>query len=85
MHVIHIIVCFIYLKICESGIYVAGMSTVWEDTGDCTNQRRCSLFIYLMNMFSYSFGIIMDRAINSPFHGKNVVGGLNATNKSYLE
>ena len=35
-----------------------------------------------MNVFSYSYGIIMDRAINALGHGNNVVYGLNATEKS---
>ena len=37
-----------------------------------------------MTVLSYSYGIIMDLAINVPGHGKNVIDGLNATEKSYL-
>ena len=38
-----------------------------------------------MNVLPSSYGIIMDRAINAPGHGNNVVDGLNATNTGYLK
>ena len=38
-----------------------------------------------MNVLSSSYGIIMDRVINAPGHGKNVLDGLNATYKRYLK
>ena len=38
-----------------------------------------------MAVLSYSYGIIMDIAINAPGHGKNVVDGINATYKCYLK
>ena len=64
---------------------MSGISTVWEYTDGCANQYRCTLAIYLMTMLSYSYGIIMNRAINSPGHEDNVVDGLNATDKCYLK
>ena len=69
----------------ESGRLVSGMSTVWEDTGGFAKKYRCYLNIYLMNVFSSSYGIIMDRAMNEIGHGNNVVDGLNATGKRYLK
>ena len=36
-------------------------------------------------MFSSSYVIITDRAINAPGRGKNFVDGLNATGKRYLK
>ena len=60
---------------------MCGMSTVWEDTYSCVNQYRCALTIYLINMLSSSYGIIMDCEINETGYGNNVVDGLNATNK----
>ena len=66
MYVIHMLIFFIYLKKTESVILVSGMSTVWEDTDGCDNQYMCALDIYLMTVLSYSYGIIMDRAINAP-------------------
>ena len=46
------------------------MSKVWKDTDGCAKQYRCDLAIYLMSVLSYSYGIITDRAINSPGHRK---------------
>ena len=85
MRVIHILICFIYLKTFESGILVSSMSTVWEDTDGCAKQYRWALDIYLMTVLSSSYGIIIYRAINSPVHLKKVVGGLNATDKGCLK
>ena len=85
MHVIHMLICFIYLKMFESGILVSGMSTVCEDTDGCAKQYRRALDIYLMTMLSYSYGIRMDSAINTPGHGKNVVDGINTNDKHYLK
>ena len=70
MHVIHMLICFIYLKIFESGILLSGMSTVWEYTDVCAKHHKCDLDIHLMNFLSSSYVIIMDREINAPDHGK---------------
>ena len=69
----------------ESGIVVPSISAVWEDTDGCAQKYMHALAIYLMTVLSSSYGIIMDRAINAPGHGKNVVDGINATNKRYLK
>ena len=70
--------------ISELGILVSGMSAVWEDIYGCAKQDMCALDIYLMTVLSSSYGIIMDRAINTPVHVKYVVDGINATDKCYL-
>ena len=69
----------------KSVILVYGMSTVWENTDGCAKQYRFALGIYLINVWSSSYGVIIDRAINAPVHGNNVVGGINAMDKSYLK
>ena len=38
-----------------------------------------------MNLLSSSYGIITDHAINVLGYGKNVVDGINATDKRYLK
>ena len=38
-----------------------------------------------MTVLSSSYGIIMDCEINEPVHGKNVVDGLNETDKFYFK
>ena len=60
---------------------MSGMSTVWEDTDGCAKKYSRDLAIYWMAVLSSSYGIILDRAINSPGHGNNVVDGLNTTEK----
>ena len=69
----------------ESEKLVSGMSTVWEDTDGCPKQCMCYLAIYLMTLLSYSYDVIMDRAISSPGNGNNVFDGLNATDKPYFK
>ena len=71
-------------KLFVPGILVCGMSTVWEDTDGCANQYICALDIYLMTLLQLSYGIIMDRVINAPGCGKNVVDWLNTMYKIYL-
>ena len=61
------------------------MSTVWEENDGCAKKYRCDLAVYLMPVLSYSYGIIMDCAINAPGHRNNVIYGLNATDKCYLK
>ena len=61
------------------------MSIVWEDVDVCAKKYRCDLDIYLMTVLSYSYGIIMHRAINSPGHVNNVADVINATDNRYLK
>ena len=85
MHVIHMLIYFIYLKIFELVILVSGMSTVWEYTDVCSKQYRCAFSIYLITVLSYSYVIILYLAINSPVRGNNAVCGINSMCKCYLK
>ena len=67
------------------GILLSGVSKVWEDTYGCANKYICDLDIYWTNVLSSSYRIIMDRAINVPVIGNNVVDGINATGRRYLK
>ena len=69
----------------ESVISVYVMSTVWEGTDGCAKQYMCALAKYLITVLSYSYSIVLDRANSSPWHGKNVVDGINTKDKSYLK
>ena len=69
----------------DSGILVCGMSTVWEDTDSCDKQYMCALAIYWMILLLSSCGILTNITINAPGHWKNVVDGLNTTDKNYLK
>ena len=64
---------------------MSGMSTVREDTDGCDKGYRCDLSMYLIAVLSSSYGIIMDLAVNTPYHGNNAVDRLNATDKRHLK
>ena len=57
---------------------------VWEDTCGCRKHYSCALDIYLMSVMPYLYGNIIDCEKNTTGHGKNIVDGLNATDKRYL-
>ena len=78
----HMLVLFTELK--EIGELCAGL-TVWDDTDGCGKQYRCGTALYLLSVLAGRFGIVIDRAIGAPGHGKDIVDGLNATDKVYLK
>ena len=55
------------------------MSTVHEYIDGCTKQYRCAMDIYLMTVLQSLYDIIMDRSINAPSNGNNVVDGIDYT------
>ena len=60
----------VILKFIELGLLVYVVYKVWEDNYGCAKQYRCDLDIYIINVLSYLYEIVMDRAINSPRHEK---------------
>ena len=64
---------------------MSNMSTVWKYTDGCAKEYMCALSIYLMTVLSSLSDIMIDCAINSPRHGKNVVDGFNTTETRYLK
>lgn len=64
---------------------LAPAMTVWEDTDGCSKQYRCGNALYLLSLLASKYGVTIDRAIGAPGHGKDVVDGLNATDKRYLK
>ena len=57
---------------------------MWYQTYGCAKQYRCSIAYYLMSYLSTSYQIFLDRAIDTPGYGKDVVDGFNAVQKRYL-
>ena len=57
---------------------------MWDQTYGCAKQYRCSIAYYLMSYLSTSNKIVLDRAVDTPGHGKYVVDGFNAVQKRYL-
>ena len=58
--------------------------TMWDQTDGCAKRYRCSIAYYLMFYLSSSYQIVLDRAVDTPGHGKDVVDGFNAVQKLYL-
>ena len=57
---------------------------MWDQTYGCAKQYSCSSDYYMMSYLSTSYQIILNRAVDTPGHGKDVVGGFNAVHKRYL-
>ena len=51
--------------------------TMWDQTDGCAKQYRCSIAYYLMSYLSTSYQIVLDRALDTPGHGKYVVDGFD--------
>ena len=58
--------------------------TMWDQTDGCAKQYRCSIAYYMTSFLSKSYQIVIDRAVDTPGHGKDVVDGFNAVQKRYL-
>eukprot|EP00957_Ditylum_brightwellii_P135828 10360457-Ditylum_brightwellii.AAC.1 len=65
-------------------IFSQKVSTIWEEMDGCTKQYRCATACYLLFYISMEFNIVIDHAVGAPGHGKDVVYGLNAVDKAYL-
>lgn len=67
----------------QGGTFKRG-SWMFDDTDGCAKQYRCALALYLLSMLAAIHGVVIDRAIGAPGHGKDLVDGLNAVDKRYL-
>jgi hypothetical protein len=68
--------------ISENAIYKK--TTMWDDTDGCGKQYRCAKAYWLLSYLASKYDMTIDRAIGAPSHGKDVVDGINATDKRYL-
>ena len=57
---------------------------MWDQTDGCAKQYICSIAYYLMSYLSKLYQIVLDRAVDTPGHEKDVVDGFNAVQKQYL-
>ena len=57
---------------------------MWDQIYGCAKQYRCSIALYLVSYLSKSYQIVLDRSVDIPGHGKDVVDGFNAVQKRYL-
>jgi hypothetical protein len=71
-------------ELLDEGVIKPG-STMWDETDGCMKQYRSGNAMYLLTVLAAMFDITIDRAIGAPGHGKDLVDGLNATDKRYLK
>ena len=57
---------------------------MWDQTDGCAKQYRCSIAYYMMSYLSTSYQFFLDKSVDTPGHGKDVVDGFNAAQKGYL-
>ena len=57
---------------------------MWDQTYGCANWYRCSIAYYLMYFLSESYQVVLDRSVDIPGHGKDVVDVFDAVHKKYL-
>ena len=57
---------------------------MWDQTYGCAKQYMCSIAYYLMSFLSKSYQIVLDRAVDTPGHGKYVLYGFNDVQRQYL-
>jgi hypothetical protein len=55
-----------------------------DDTDGCAKQYRSATALYLLSLIAVTYGIVYDRAIGAPGHGKDEVDGLNAVDKRFI-
>ena len=58
--------------------------TMWDQTDGCAKQYRFSIAYYLISYLSKSYQIVLDRAVDTLGHGKDVFDGFKAVQKRYL-
>ena len=59
----------------------ANMSTIWGNTCGCAEKYRCATALYLLSILAHRYNIIIDHGVGVPGHVREVVDGLNATEK----
>ena len=59
-------------------------SNIWENTYGCIEQNICATALYLLSILSHAYNIVIGFGFGSHGHGKDVVDGLNATDKIFI-
>ena len=59
-------------------------SNIWDNIYGCAEQYICATALYLLSMFYHAYNIEIVCGVGAPGHGKDVVDGLNATDKRFL-
>ena len=56
---------------------------MWDQADGCAKKYRCPIAYYLISCLSQSYQIVLDVAIDTPVHGKDVMDGFNSFQKRY--
>ena len=57
---------------------------ILDHTDGCAKQYRCGNALFLLSALCQKYKIVIDRAIAAPGHGKSIIDGLNAVDKTHL-
>ena len=57
---------------------------MWDQIDGCINHYMCSISYYLIYFLQKSYQIVLDRAVDTPGHEKDVVNGFNVVQKGLL-
>ena len=68
----------------QSNIIFNTLITIWGETDGFDEHYIFETALYLISMLSQAFSVIIDLDISAPGHGREVVDGLNAIDKSFL-
>ena len=65
---------------------ISPKNSLWiEDTDGAAKQYRSGTALYLLSLLAATKGVIVDRAIGAPGHGKDEVDGLNVVDKRFIQ
>ena len=56
-----------------------------DHTDGCAKQYRCGNALFYLSVLANKYKIVIDRAIAAPGHGKSIIDGLNAVDKTHLK
>ena len=80
----HAHMCILVEEMQKDGMLLPGL-TMWDDTNGCMKQYQSGNAMFLLSVLVAEYDIEINRAIGAPSHGKDVVDGLNATDKRFLK
>ena len=60
------------------------LSTLWENTDGRAENYRCATSLFLLSILSQDFYLIIDHGVSAPGNFRDVVDGLNATEKRFI-
>ena len=65
-------------------VLLSDMINIRENTDDCGEQYLCKTTLYLLSILAHAYNIIFDHGVRAPGHVREVIYGLNDTNKCFV-